>query len=296
MSHLELVALVVREYEPAIDFFVGTLGFELVEDVPSLTHDGRPKRWVVVRPQGGVTGILLARADGDHQAGVVGRQFSGRVGLFLRVDDFEVTYARMVTAGVVFVSAPRVEPYGKVGVFLDIEGNRWDLLGPTAANPPEREGLHGAMEITTLTAEHVLRYIFGVHGQDAPYGPIATTWPLFQKFLHLPTAATKDIATAQIARGETDDPRYVQFILSRQLTDEAGGYGPRTLSIQLAYYWELVEAFDIKLANLSSRDFASVTEFCAAVENWPQFASLDALPVQNADILVDEIDPKEMDS
>ena len=133
MSHLELVALVVREYEPAIAFFVGVLQFELVEDIPSLTNDGRPKRWVVVRPRGGVTGILLARADGDHQAGVVGGQFAGRVGFFLRVDDFEAAYDRMVGAGVVFVSAPRVELYGKVAVFLDIEGNRWDLLGRVVA-------------------------------------------------------------------------------------------------------------------------------------------------------------------
>lgn len=129
MSHLELVALVVREYEPAIDFFVNVLRFELVEDVPSLTNDGRPKRWVVVRPAGGGTGILLARADGEHQASVVGEQFAGRVGFFLRVDDFEAVHARMVAAGVRFVTAPRVEPYGQVAVFLDIEGNRWDLLG-----------------------------------------------------------------------------------------------------------------------------------------------------------------------
>jgi len=132
MSHLELVALVVREYEPAISFFVDILGFDLVEDAPSLTNDGRPKRWVVVRPQGGVTGILLARADGDQQTEVVGRQFAGRVGLFLRVDDFDAAHDRMVGAGVVFISATRVEPYGKVAVFLDIEGNRWDLLGPPA--------------------------------------------------------------------------------------------------------------------------------------------------------------------
>lgn len=129
MSHLELVALVVREYEPAIDFFVNVLQFELVEDVPSLTNDGRPKRWVVVRPAGGSTGILLARADGQHQAAIVGDQFAGRVGLFLRVDDFEAAYARMVAAGVRFVTTPRIEPYGPVAVFLDIEGNRWDLLG-----------------------------------------------------------------------------------------------------------------------------------------------------------------------
>jgi catechol 2,3-dioxygenase-like lactoylglutathione lyase family enzyme len=129
MSQLELVALVVREYEPAIDFFVNVLQFELVEDAPSLTNDGRPKRWVVVRPAGAVTGILLARADGEHQASVVGEQFAGRVGFFLRVDDFDAAHARMVEAGVRFVTAPRVEPYGQVAVFLDIEGNRWDLLG-----------------------------------------------------------------------------------------------------------------------------------------------------------------------
>ena len=129
MSHLELVALVVREYEPAIEFFMNVLQFELVEDVPSLTNDGRPKRWVVVRPAGGGTGILLARADGEHQASVVGEQFAGRVGFFLRVDDFEMMHARMVAAGVRFVTAPRVEPYGQVAVFLDLEGNRWDLLG-----------------------------------------------------------------------------------------------------------------------------------------------------------------------
>ena len=132
MSHLDLVALVVREYEPAIDFFVNILEFDLVQDVPSLTNDGRPKRWVVVRPVGGVTGILLARADGGQQAEIVGRQFAGRVGFFLRVDDFNATYERLVANGVVFVSPPRLEPYGHVAVFLDLEGNRWDLLGRVA--------------------------------------------------------------------------------------------------------------------------------------------------------------------
>jgi catechol 2,3-dioxygenase-like lactoylglutathione lyase family enzyme len=131
VSQLELVALIVREYEPAIDFFVNVLQFELVEDVPSVTNDGRPKRWVVVRPAGGATGILLARADGERQVSAVGEQFAGRVGLFLRVDDFEAAHARMVAAGVRFITAPRVEPYGQVAVFLDIEGNRWDLLGRT---------------------------------------------------------------------------------------------------------------------------------------------------------------------
>lgn len=130
MSHLELVAIVVRDYDVAIRFFVDVLQFELVEDTPSLTNDGRPKRWVVVRPRGSETGILLARADGTHQSRTVGQQFGGRVGMFLRVDDFEDAYQRMVAAGVRFVSPPRDEPYGRVAVFLDLEGNRWDLLGP----------------------------------------------------------------------------------------------------------------------------------------------------------------------
>ena len=129
MSHLELVALVARDYDAAIGFFVDVLQFELVEDTPSLTNDGRPKRWVVVRPGGGQTGILLARADGEEQMEGVGRQFAGRVGMFLRVDDFDRAYQRMVATGVQFVSSPRDEPYGRLAVFLDLEGNRWDLLG-----------------------------------------------------------------------------------------------------------------------------------------------------------------------
>jgi catechol 2,3-dioxygenase-like lactoylglutathione lyase family enzyme len=130
MSHLELVSLVVRDYDAAIRFFVDVLEFELVEDTPSLTNDGRAKRWVVVRPRGAHTGILLARADGEHQAAVAGEQFAGRVGMFLRVDDFDRTHARMVAAGVPFVSEVRDEEYGRLVVFLDLEGNRWDLLGP----------------------------------------------------------------------------------------------------------------------------------------------------------------------
>lgn len=130
MAKLELVTLVVREYEPAIRFFIDVLEFELIEDTPSLTNDGRPKRWVVVRPPGAQTGILLARADGEHQVTVIGQQFAGRVGLFLRVEDFDKSYERIMQAGVRFLSPPRAEPYGKVAVFLDLEGNRWDLLGP----------------------------------------------------------------------------------------------------------------------------------------------------------------------
>ena len=130
MPHLELVTLVVRDYDAAIRFFVDVLQFQLIEDTPSLTNDGRAKRWVVVRPAGGQTGLLLARADGDPQARVIGQQFAGRVGLFLRVDDVDAMYQRLAAAGVRFVSPPRDEPYGRIAVFLDLEGNRWDLLGP----------------------------------------------------------------------------------------------------------------------------------------------------------------------
>ena len=128
--HLEHMAIVVEDYDAAIAFYVDVLGFELAEDSPAQTNDGRPKRWVVVRPPGARTGLLLAQADGAEQAAVVGRQFAGRVGLFLRVDDFDAAYARMRAAGVEFLTDPRREPYGQVAVFLDVAGNRWDLLGP----------------------------------------------------------------------------------------------------------------------------------------------------------------------
>ena len=133
MSFVELVTIVVDDYDPAIAFFVDLLGFDLAEDEPSTTTDGRPKRWVVVRPPGAQTGLLLARADGADQAAVVGRQAAGRVGFFLRVDDFDVTFDRLVAAGVTFVRPPKAEGYGRVAVFLDIAGNRWDLLGPQPA-------------------------------------------------------------------------------------------------------------------------------------------------------------------
>jgi catechol 2,3-dioxygenase-like lactoylglutathione lyase family enzyme len=130
MSFLHLVTIVVDDYDAAIEFFVDVLGFELAEDAPSLTNDRRPKRWVVVRPHAAETGILLARADGADQAAVVGRQVAGRVCFFLRVDDFSATYDRLVSAGIEFASEPRTEPYGRIAVFVDIAGNRWDLLGP----------------------------------------------------------------------------------------------------------------------------------------------------------------------
>ena len=129
--HLGLIAIVVSEYDPAISFFVDVLGFDLVEDSSALTNDGRPKRWVVVRPPGAETGLLLARADGENQAATVGKQAGGRVGFFLQVEDFDAAFARMISAGVQFLTAPRTEPYGLVAV-LDIAGNKRDLIGPAS--------------------------------------------------------------------------------------------------------------------------------------------------------------------
>src|SRR5439155_16397277 len=109
--------IVVDDYDSAIVFFVDVLGFELIEDSPSQTDDGRAKRWVVVRPPGAETGILVARADGERQVAAVGNQVAGRVGFFMRVDDFDAVYERMAAAGVEFLTAPRVEHYGRVAVF-----------------------------------------------------------------------------------------------------------------------------------------------------------------------------------
>lgn len=128
-SRLDLFSILVNDYDEAIAFFVEVLDFELVEDSPSLTNDGKPKRWVVVRPPLAETGLLLAQADGAEQAAAVGRQFAGRVGLFLRVENFDDSYGRMMDAGVTFFEEPRTEDFGRVVVFSDISGNKWDLLG-----------------------------------------------------------------------------------------------------------------------------------------------------------------------
>jgi catechol 2,3-dioxygenase-like lactoylglutathione lyase family enzyme len=126
MPHLALTALLVRDYDEAIDFYVDKVGFELVED----TIQGPTKRWVVVRPKGSQGALLLARADGEAQAARVGDQAGGRVFLFLHTEDFAADHARMQAAGVRFLEAPRHEPYGSVAVFEDLYGNRWDLIEP----------------------------------------------------------------------------------------------------------------------------------------------------------------------
>lgn len=119
------VTFVVRDYDEAIAYFTGPLGFELVEDTPL----GGGKRWVLVRPRGsGGASLLLARAAGAEQQARVGDQAGGRVFLFLRTDDFAGDYRAMKARGVRFVEEPREEPYGRVAVFADLYGNRWDLL------------------------------------------------------------------------------------------------------------------------------------------------------------------------
>lgn len=120
-----LVSLLVADYDEAIAFYVGKLGFTLVED----TDMGGGKRWVVVSPGADGTDFLLAKASGD-QAEAIGRQGGGRVWLFLHTDDFAADHARMSAAGVRFLEAPRHEAYGVVAVFEDLYGNRWDLMQP----------------------------------------------------------------------------------------------------------------------------------------------------------------------
>lgn len=121
------IALVVRDYDEALAFYVGVLGFELLEDTFQPAQD---KRWVLVAPPGssGGTALLLARASNETQAAFVGNQSGGRVFLFLQTDDFWRDYRRYSAAGVRFVREPSVEPYGTVAVFEDLYGNRWDLL------------------------------------------------------------------------------------------------------------------------------------------------------------------------
>lgn len=123
------VALLVRDYDEAIRFFTLALAFELLEDTPRA--DG--KRWVLVRPRGGHgTAILLARAATPEQQRAVGNQTGGRVFMFLTTDDFDRDYAHMKSQGVRFTEEPRREDYGKVVVFLDLYGNKWDLIGPSS--------------------------------------------------------------------------------------------------------------------------------------------------------------------
>ena len=126
MLHLDLVTIIVDEYDRAISFYVGTLGFVLTED-SKLTNE---KRWVVIRPSLGSTGFLIARADSAEQSATIGRQTGGRVSLFLHTDDIDEQIRLWSSRGVQFEGEPRTESYGRVVVFVDLYGNRWDLIEP----------------------------------------------------------------------------------------------------------------------------------------------------------------------
>ena len=123
---IAIFTIVVPDYDEGIAFYVGKLGFELLEDTPRSST----KRWVRVAPKGAETAILLAKADGPEQDAAIGHQTGGRVGFFLHTDNFARDYDAMQSAGVVFREAPRHEDYGSVVVFQDPWGNLWDLLEP----------------------------------------------------------------------------------------------------------------------------------------------------------------------
>jgi catechol 2,3-dioxygenase-like lactoylglutathione lyase family enzyme len=125
-QHLALLSLLVRDYDEALAFYVGKLGFSLIED----SELGGGKRWVVVAPGPAGTRFLLAKASGAEQVAAIGGQGGGRVWLFLHTDAFEADHARLSAAGVKFLEDPRHEVYGSVAVFEDLYGNRWDLLQP----------------------------------------------------------------------------------------------------------------------------------------------------------------------
>ena len=123
---ISLIAVVVRDYDDAIAFYVDKLGFDLIEGSYQPEQD---KRWVVVKPIGdGHASVLLAKASNDHQEGFIGNQSGGRVFLFLQTDDFERDFEGYTSKGVEFVRPPKTEPYGTVAVFNDLYGNLWDLV------------------------------------------------------------------------------------------------------------------------------------------------------------------------
>lgn len=123
------ICLVIRDYDEAITYYTQTLGFNLIEDSPSIDREGRQKRWVLIAPPGAKEAkILLARASTPEESDRVGNQTGGRVFLFLHTDDFWSDYKTLIAKGVRFVREPKDEEYGTVAVFEDLYGNKWDLL------------------------------------------------------------------------------------------------------------------------------------------------------------------------
>jgi len=134
MQSLHAISLLVPDYDAAIEFYCGKLGFQLAEDI-----DQGHKRWVRILPPGASQGsLILARAEGERQLNAIGDQFGGRVGLFLITDSFTRDHAAMQAKGVQFEEAPRLEPYGQVAVWQDPFGNRWDLLQLSASDADSR--------------------------------------------------------------------------------------------------------------------------------------------------------------
>jgi catechol 2,3-dioxygenase-like lactoylglutathione lyase family enzyme len=128
MQSIDQIAIVVRDYDEAIGFYVDTLGFELIED--KIIH-AQNKRWVVVAPRGSASArLLLARAVGNEQTSRIGNQTGGRVFLFLHTDDFWRDFGAYKEKGVIFVREPQEEAFGTVAVFRDLYGNLWDLIQP----------------------------------------------------------------------------------------------------------------------------------------------------------------------
>ncbi len=126
MSHIPHLTYLVRNYDEAIEYFLNIMQFELVDD----TKLDETKRWVLVRPRGGTTSLLLAQAASPEQTAAIGNQSGGRVFLFLHTDDFWRDHTFMQSRGVQFLEEPRIEEYGIVAVFMDLYGNKWDLLQP----------------------------------------------------------------------------------------------------------------------------------------------------------------------
>jgi hypothetical protein len=144
------------------------------------------------------------------------------------------------------------------------------------------------MEVTTLTAVHVLRYLFALEGVDGVDGPVAATWPVFRRFLELPSQAEEDIGSLQVSFGEKADPRCPQLILARQLTDTAGGYGRHTRATELVYNWELAEPAALDPFELWSSDYPDLKAFCAAVEADPRFALFASMPPEQVTVSEEE--------